>query len=156
MTTAYTDNVKFSWIEVRSSIIHGGFIFYVPLLWFCVIVITTESVVTLPFKISHQKKKNSNLFRNEKHSIFSQTTRFKTCTFYKGYYHFSIFLDKVSVLWFASIFKLFSCSTLFNLITASPCNYFLCCCNFPLVFFNSTLCGGWWHAWSLRHPFILQ
>lgn len=112
--------------------------------YFGVISIISESVVALLFKSSHWgKKKKSHLFHNENPSIYSQTTSFKACIFYKAYHHFSIFLDKIFILLFASNFKLFSCYMLFfNLITASPCNYFLCCCNFPLVFFHSTLCGS--------------
>lgn len=157
MTTAYTDNIEFSWIEIKSAISYKGFIFSVLflLLWCHFNYHWTCSCFAL-LKSLTRKKKNSHLFHNEKPSIVSQTTGFKTYIFYKASYHVSIFLDKMSALWFASDFKLFSCYTLFNLIAASPCNYFSCCCNFPLVFFHSTLCGGWMRAWSFRNLLILQ
>lgn len=146
-------------MEIKSSVSLGRFIFCVPLLlYWCHFDHHWTGSCFAPSKLSleRKKKKDSHLFHNEKRSIVSQMTIFKTCIFYKAYYHFSIFLDKGSALWYASDFKLFSCYTLFNLIKASPCNYFLCCCNFPLVFINSSWCGVWSHTWPARHSFILQ
>lgn len=47
---------------------------------------------------------------------------------------FSIFPDETPALQLAADTKLFPCSTLFNLISDFPYNYFLCFCNFLLVF----------------------
>lgn len=66
--------------------------------YFGVISIISESVVALLFKSSHWGKKKSHLFHNENPSIYSQTTSFKACIFYKAEHHFIIFLDKIFIL----------------------------------------------------------
>lgn len=63
------------------------------------------------------------------------------------------FSDETSVLWFAADTKLFPCSALFNLISDSPYNYFLCFCNFLLVVLIP-FCVGADHVLPVRHPLL--
>lgn len=114
--------------------------------YFGVISIISEPLVALLFKSSHRKKKKKkiliySIMRSlqsivklpDSKPVFSTKP---TIILAFSWIKYSLYdLPQISSYFLVTCF-------FFNLITASPCNYFLCCCNFPLVFFHSTLCGG--------------
>lgn len=132
--TAHLGTVELLWVKVKSSARHWkvsvppSFFYFFFFLLFGLLL---NFLLLYLLKAFTKKKK---FFHNENHSSFSGATLIKTCISSEAHDHFSIFSDETPVLWLATDTKPFPYSTLFNLISDSSYNYFLCFCNFLLLF----------------------